>query len=53
MRVLTSNVILTYLCDECDETAEQPLSEIVESGTLICANDESYMVLSDYVDVQS
>ena len=51
MKIETSKITLNYRCEECNITAIQNLSEIVDQGTVICENCSDNMYLMDVVDV--
>lgn len=50
--VKTRDVTLSYVCHEHGITLDQPLSDIVEAGTLICPEDGEDMELADEVTIE-
>lgn len=53
IKIRTESITLSYTCDECKAVATQSLSEIVESGTAVCPNCDTDMVLDDTIRVQT
>ena len=49
--VPVEKVVILYACPECKATAEQPLDEIVQSGTAVCTECDCDMELQDNVKI--
>jgi len=51
-KIRVDKIVLNWRCEECNETAQQHLCNIVEVGTAICPECDNDMELEEFITIE-